>query len=71
MEYDAARFLIALRLPISAALSNHPTEPEGSDSDSRTPRLHMAMASPASAAILRRASADALSTGIPSPTISM
>jgi len=49
----AATFLMADRLPASAAFLNHSRALPGSDSASMTPRLHMEPASPASAAMVR------------------
>ena len=63
--------MTARRLPASAALTNHDTDSSDAVSESRTPRLHMAVAIPASAALLSCASAAGRSAGIPSPTMSM
>ena len=71
VEYAAARFLRARRLPVSAAFSNHAIDSSGTVPESRTPRLHMATVLPASAALLRWISAADASEGTPSPTINM
>ena len=63
--------MTARRLPASAALTNHDTDSSGAVSESRTPRLHMAVAIPASAALLSCASAAERPVGMPSPTMSM
>ena len=70
-EIIAPRFFMALTLPSPAARSRYDTALCGSDSDRRNPRLHMAPASPDSAAISRNFSASDGSARTPSPTMSI
>ena len=60
-------FFIPLTLPASAALMNQSMDLQGSESEYRTPRLHMATEFPASAAMRRKRSASDLSGPTPSP----